>query len=233
MQINNMAEIYENNKGLITNEVKRFMYNGIEFEELMQIAYFGVDAAVSSFDKDMGIPFIGHLRLCVRRTLIKEINKLSPVKFSERMNYQVRMYFAIKAKLRRLLGYEPSAVEIAEDIGCSVAEVKKIENSDIRIDESLDSLREKRVPDDAYLEPGYDLFIDNDNKATFWSAAKSCLNEKQFEVIREYYINNRTIKDVGNILGIKPSTVQQILETSLARLKRDKAINNHWKLFKE
>ena len=180
----NAAEIYEKYRGLIVNEANRFKYNGVDFEELMQIAYFGVDAAVKMFDPSLKLPFSGLLRMCVRRALTREVSKLSLVKISSKSNFRVRQYHAVKTKLFKKLDRTPSPREIADEMGLTAGELAKIEAYDIKTDVSYEALAESGYS--GFIKNGDDGYnnVENDDfSAFFWNTVKKCLSEKEFKII--------------------------------------------------
>ncbi len=70
-QHDRMGELYEQNRGMIRREARRFARIGVspavDFEDFMQTGYFALAAAVATFDESRGAKFLTILIWCLKR----------------------------------------------------------------------------------------------------------------------------------------------------------------------
>ena len=222
-----VTEIYNENRGMIINEIKRITTKRQEFDDMMQSAWIGVHSAVSTYCEKGGIPFHRYLRACVRRTLRKEAARNASAINSEHMNTYRKSYHSVRSKFLEENGFYPSHNEIAFEMGCSL---KTARNMDEYFTWRFVS------PDDedydhsgmlAYTEEGYKIAEERDYAEKFWQTAGNCLDGGQFEVICLYYLKAKRYAEISRIIGVKAGRVRKMKMAALAKLKESREMQEY------
>ena len=232
---NDVQKAYEENMGLIINEIKRYRWYGIDFEELKQIAYFGVHNAVLSYDETRGTPFYEYLRVCLKNSIKREIVKIMPKKMSDVMLVTIRAYYASYNALKAELMREPTEKELAERLGCPIRTVRRIEKFYINADLSLNELHEESGDANRGLwtyEDGFDQIETKGIKEAFWASVKQRLDDKEFKIIWLHYAENKTMQDIAKILNLSIQSTYRKRKNALFALKRDGNMRFYRKLYR-
>lgn len=117
-----LADMMENNTGLVRGLACRFRGRGVEYEDLVQIGSIGMLKAIRSFDVNRGTAFSTYAVPLIVGEIRRFLRDDGPVKVGRRQKQLGASLLSIREKFAAEHGREPQLQELADLCGISVAE---------------------------------------------------------------------------------------------------------------
>lgn len=185
----------------------------VDREDLVSYGVFGLMDAIEKFEPDRGNKFETYAGPRIRGSIIDHIRTMDWVPRSIRT--KVKDLERARADLEISLGREPEDQELADKLGISI--------DDLWIMKSQASVSSVTTLDDADNEdraPVHDMVFDpNSNPEELFqteeivamvSSAVADMSERSKTIVVLYYIEEMTLAEIGQILGVTESRVCQL-----------------------
>lgn len=115
--------LIEENMGLVWSIVKRFQNRGVDMEDLFQIGSIGLIKAVDKFDLSYDVQFSTYAVPMIAGEIKRFLRDDGILKVSRSLKETACKAYSIRESLEKLYGREPTAAEIAQELGIPVEDL--------------------------------------------------------------------------------------------------------------
>lgn len=213
--------LIEKNLGLVHAIIRRFVGRGVEAEDLFQIGTIGLIKAIDHFDLSYDVKFSTYAVPLISGEIKRFLRDDGPVKVSRTLKEQAMKINLIRQKLQGALGRDPTLQELSKEAALSVEEIVAATEADYRV-ESIDA--------SIYQSDGSEVTLadtlgkeDEEKEALLnhilLKQLLEELDEKERELIRMRYFQEKTQVEVAKYLGISQVQVSRMEKKILLAMR--------------
>jgi len=226
-----MQLLYESNLPLIKKFIKPYAtYEPME--DLLQESYFGLWEAVQHYESSANVRFMTYAEYWIRQSVQRYLEKCgSIVRIPSHTRQKIARYKKIVQKLEQELGRVPTDNEIADKMCVSVGLLPELRiqmqgiaslDTPLADDNSL-TLSDTIQADFSLEDETIGKMYAEHSKSQLWGIVERFTSNRENSIIKEIFINNRTMAAVAREQGITIDRIRQIKEKGLRRLRIGKA----------
>lgn len=227
----NMELLYKKNLPLIKKIVKP--YASYEpMEDLLNESYFGLWEAVKHYETSGNVLFMTYAPYWIKQSVQRYLENCgSVVRIPTHTRAKITHLRKTIDRIRQEQDREPTAAEIAGCMGASVEQVQEIQSymqgvasldTPLVEDNSL-TLADTLQAEISVENETIDKMYAEHSKNELWGIVERFTSIRENEVIKEYFINRKTMSQIARESGISLDRIRQIKEKGLRRLRIGKA----------
>jgi RNA polymerase sigma factor FliA len=209
----------------VAHRVATSLPSHVDVGDLVQAGVFGLVDAVERFDPERCPRFESYAAQRIRGAILDELRAQDwvPRTVRGRARELERARDLLEARLGRL----PTDQELAADLGVPLRDLRsgrrQVQLVSVEALDETGALSDV-LADDTAVDPG--AAVQDRETVRQLSRAVGELGERDRDVIRMYYLENRTLAEIGRALGVTESRVCQLHSRLVGRLRgrlRDQA----------
>jgi RNA polymerase sigma factor FliA len=201
----------------VASQMSRKLPPSVEFDDLVSYGTLGLIDAIEKYDLDKGVRFGTYAVNRVRGAVLDELRSLDWVPRSVRT--KARAVERAASSLSQSLGRLPSEDEMAETLGVDVSELGALLNDAsatpiVGLEETItyeggarqnliDTIIDTRVDDPLSSHLGTEV-------AETVASVVAGLDERQRTILALYCVEELTLSEIGDVLGVTESRVCQM-----------------------
>ncbi len=208
-------ELILNNLGLAGSCASRFLGKGVDYEDLYSAGCVGLIKAADGYDESLGFAFSTYAVPSILGEIRRIFRDGGAVKISRSLKEKARVLTAVKEKLEKEYGVEPTVSELAEKMGISIEETAQllcVSQPVISLTAEDDDEKQIDIPcDDEYMP-----IIDKISIQQIMST----LDERDRRLIELRFFEGLTQSKTANILGISQVQVSRKEKIILSDMRK-------------
>lgn len=202
---------------IIASKIKVNAYQGLDFNDLMSYGIVGLIDAIDKFNPTMNVKFESYATIRIRGEIIDSIRRIDWAPRYVRKN-QKNISSAVSL-LEDDLGRTPTEEEVCYEIGVTLEEYTKMLDEINLLQVSSIDEQFKEVNNSPKKEPSTEEVVEKEEVLTALAESIENLPERDQQIVKLYYFEELSLKEIGKLLGISDSRTSQLHIRSISRLR--------------
>ena len=217
-----LDDLITSNIPVVTHIVRETMGrvpSHVNRDDLTSAGLAALVQASKSFDAERGVPFARYAATRVRGAILDELRGIDWASRSVRR--RARDLDATRAQLSAILGRTPTAQEVAEAAGMTLAEIAQNDDDIARAQVlSLQGAQDASLDDVLPASgPTPEQLVEHRERLTYLIEAVAELPDRLRIVISDYFLQERPMAEIAAELGVTESRVSQMRAEALVLLR--------------
>lgn len=223
----NTLLLWKNNKGLIHNIACKYTAFA-EIEDLKQEGFIGLCDAVEHYKPEEGVLFMTYAGYWIHQKISRYAKANNVIRIPESAGALLSQYKKMKAQWKMEIGREPSDSEIKAYLRLSWEQLENLRQDDIKScvgsldvpmgDEENTTIYEI-IPGNAFEETLVDKLQHEQLSKVVWPMVDA-LPGQQGTAVRERFQNDKTLDEVGEVLGGDYNKARNLIDKALKELRK-------------
>lgn len=223
----NTLLLWENNKGYIYKiAVKYAGYSDIE--DLKQEGFIGLCDAVEHYDPEEGVLFMTYAGYWIQQKISRCAMADTVVRFPEQAMTLVNKYKKMITNWKKDFNREPSERELKAYLGISKAQLENLRQDvlissvgslDVSVGDEENMTMYELLPWERFEDTVMDNLLQEQLSGVLWPMVDD-LPGQQGAAIRERFQNDKTLEEVGKVLGGDFNTARNLISKALKELRK-------------
>lgn len=202
--------LVRDNMGLVAAVAQRFRSSGVEFDDLFQAGCIGLMKAIDGFDLEYGVRFSTYAVPVIAGEIRQYVRRQRSLRLGAKLEKFMRDVYACRERLFSALEREPTAGEIAAELGVDAEEVAaavaagrsvlSVDEPMLQDDGSTVSLGQRLAADDHW-----DKVVEN----VALKAALAQLPEWQRQLVILRFFEEKSQAETARALGVSQAHVSR------------------------
>lgn len=228
----NVTSLTQQHVGLVhhvARQLTRRLHDKVNLDELVSAGAIGLMQAAATYEPARGLTFSTYAVPRIRGSMLDELRRSDHMSRGGRK--KARALANARETLTHRLGREPKSVEVAAELGITVASLHDwemdVDNAnEVSLDVAPRALREDgtqqitaagAVPDDRSL--GVEERLGQEERLALLGIALRRLRPQERTVLALYFYEELTLQQIAQVLGLSASRISQIRGEAIARLR--------------
>lgn len=216
-------QLFQKNTGLVHHVVKRFVNRGnVEAEDLFQIGAMGLIKAIEKFDVDFGVCFSTYAVPLIMGEIRRYLRDDGMIKVSRSIKENARRLKTIREEFWKDMGREPTVSELSDMSGIAVEDIVTAIEAGREVESIYKTMYESDGNEVLLLDMlGREGESEEIVNRLMLEKMLSGLDEREKNLIRLRYFENKTQMQVAGDLGMSQVQVSRMEKKVLLRLRRE------------
>lgn len=216
-------QLFQKNTGLVHHMVKRFVNRGnVEAEDLFQIGAMGLIKAIEKFDVDFGVCFSTYAVPLIMGEIRRYLRDDGMIKVSRSIKENARRLKTIREEFWKDIGREPTVSELSDMSGIAVEDIVTAIEAGREVESIYKTMYESDGNEVLLLDMlGREGESEEIVNRLMLEKMLSGLDEREKNLIRLRYFENKTQMQVAGDLGMSQVQVSRMEKKVLLRLRRE------------
>lgn len=216
-------QLFQKNTGLVHHVVKRFVNRGnVEEEDLFQIGAMGLIKAIEKFDVDFGVCFSTYAVPLIMGEIRRYLRDDGMIKVSRSIKENARRLKMVREEFWKDMGREPTVSELSEMSGIAVEDIVTAIEAGREVESIYKTMYESDGNEVLLLDMlGGEGESEEIVNRLMLEKMLSGLDEREKNLIRLRYFENKTQVQVAGDLGMSQVQVSRMEKKVLLRLRRE------------
>jgi len=210
------------NLRLVLSVIQRFGGRGENADDLFQVGCIGLIKAIDNFDLTQGVQFSTYAVPMIIGEIRRHLRDNNPIRVSRSIRDLAYKSLQIKEKITKETGKEPTAEQIAKELGVDKEEVVF----------SLDAIQDPiSLQEPVYNDGSESIYVmdqvkDTKNTDEHWAEnltiteAMKKLNEREKLIMNKRFYDGRTQMEVAEEIGISQAQVSRLEKSAIENIKK-------------